>query len=51
MEYAIAFVMGAALGFIGGVLYVEMVRRSVHRIEERFHGSPAPSEMFKEDGQ
>jgi len=47
MEAAIAFVMGAALGFIGGVLYAETVKRGAKRIEEKYHSVPA-SEMFKD---
>jgi len=49
MEAAIAFVIGAALGFIGGVLYAEWTRRSTKRIEEKYHSVPA-SEMFKDGG-
>jgi len=48
MEAAIAFVMGAALGFLGGALYAEWTRKTAKRIEEKYHSAPA-SEMFKEE--
>lgn len=45
--YAIVFVMGAALGFIGGVLYSEWNRAGARRTRLKYH-EEQPSELFRE---